>query len=65
VQKWEYQAVPMVIVNLGPRQIKDELNNWGADGWELISTLTMPPDPPKGPATAQLSAASREEIFLI
>lgn len=55
----------MVIVNLGPRQIKDELNNWGADGWELISTLTMPPDPPKGPATAQLSAASREEIFLI
>jgi hypothetical protein len=40
MQKWEYQAVPMVLANIGPKQIREELSKWGADGWELISTVT-------------------------
>jgi len=40
MQKWEYQNVPMVLANLGPKQMRDELNKWGAEGWEPVSTVT-------------------------
>lgn len=40
IQKWEYQAVPMVLKNLGPRQLTDELDKMAVEGWELILTVT-------------------------
>ena len=31
MQKWEYASVPLI-----PHAIKDILDNWGDDGWELV-----------------------------
>ena len=35
--KWEYQTVPLLIHNT-----KQILDNWGADGWELVSVIPGP-----------------------
>lgn len=36
--KWEYASVPIV-----PHVAQEILNNWGEDGWELVTVVT-PPD---------------------
>jgi hypothetical protein len=36
--KWEYSSVPVV-----PHIAKEILDNWGAEGWELVAVFT-PPD---------------------
>ncbi|MCA1840802.1 MAG: DUF4177 domain-containing protein [Actinobacteria bacterium] len=36
--KWEYASVPII-----PHVAQEILNNWGEDGWELV-TLISPPD---------------------
>ncbi len=36
--KWEYASVPLI-----PHVAKEILDNWGDDGWELI-TVFSPPD---------------------
>lgn len=36
--KWEYASVPVV-----PHVAKEILDNWGEDGWELVTVFT-PPD---------------------
>ncbi len=35
--KWEYVTVPLLI-----HATKQILDNWGADGWELVTVLTGP-----------------------
>lgn len=34
---WEYVTVPLIVHNT-----KAILDNWGADGWELVQVLVMP-----------------------
>jgi len=34
--KWEYASVPLIV-----HSIKEILDNWGADGWELVSVLEV------------------------
>ena len=36
--QWEYATVPII-----PHAAQEILNNWGADGWELV-TVFSPPD---------------------
>lgn len=36
--KWEYASVPII-----PHSAQEILNNWGEDGWELV-TIFSPPD---------------------
>lgn len=36
--KWEYASVPVL-----PHVAQEILNNWGEDGWELV-TMFSPPD---------------------
>lgn len=36
--KWEYASVPVI-----PHAVQEILNNWGEDGWELV-TIFSPPD---------------------
>ncbi len=40
MQKWEYASVPLI-----PHAIKDILDNWGDDGWELVQ-IYVPTDVP-------------------
>ncbi len=40
MQKWEYASVPLI-----PHAIKDILDNWGDDGWELVQ-IYAPTDVP-------------------
>ncbi len=34
---WEYATVPLIV-----HATKQILDQWGADGWELVQVLTMP-----------------------
>lgn len=34
---WEYVTAPLIVHNT-----KAILDNWGADGWELVQVLVMP-----------------------
>lgn len=34
MQKWEYAAVPLIV-----HAIKEILDNWGNQGWELVAVL--------------------------
>ncbi|MGQ0680054.1 MAG: hypothetical protein ACT4OM_10460 [Actinomycetota bacterium] len=36
--KWEYASVPLI-----PHAVKEILDSWGEDGWELV-TVFSPPD---------------------
>lgn len=36
--RWEYVSVPLI-----PHAAQEILNNWGEDGWELV-TVFSPPD---------------------
>lgn len=40
LQKWEYASVPLI-----PHAIKEILDNWGDDGWELVQ-IYNPTDVP-------------------
>jgi hypothetical protein len=40
VQKWEYASVPLI-----PHAIKEILDSWGDDGWELVQVYS-PTDVP-------------------
>ncbi|WP_168583199.1 hypothetical protein [Gephyromycinifex aptenodytis] len=35
--KWEYVTAPLIVHNT-----KAILDNWGADGWELVQVVVMP-----------------------
>lgn len=35
--RWEYATVPLVV-----HATKQILDNWGADGWELVTVVTGP-----------------------
>lgn len=35
--KWEYATVPLMV-----HATKQILDNWGADGWELVQVVAMP-----------------------
>src|SRR5262249_61170311 len=37
VQKWEYVTVPLLV-----HATKQILDNWGQDGWELVTVLPGP-----------------------
>lgn len=37
MQKWEYATAAVLI-----HATQQILNNWGADGWELVQVLAMP-----------------------
>ena len=36
--KWEYVTVPLLM-----HATKQILDNWGEDGWELVTVVTAPP----------------------
>ncbi|MDY2941091.1 MAG: DUF4177 domain-containing protein [Varibaculum sp.] len=40
MQKWEYATAPLLIHNT-----KAILDNWGSDGWELVTVLPGPNGP--------------------
>jgi hypothetical protein len=49
LQRWEYR-----VVFLGDRQYTSALNEYGRDGWELVSVISealtaVTPERPKGP----------------
>lgn len=35
--RWEYVTVPLIV-----HTTKAILDNWGADGWELVQVVVMP-----------------------
>ena len=35
MQKWEYATVPLI-----EHATQEILNNWGEDGWELVTVLS-------------------------
>lgn len=35
--KWEYATVPLMV-----HATKQILDNWGSDGWELVTVLALP-----------------------
>ena len=37
MQKWEYATVPLLV-----HATKQILDNWGDDGWELVSVIPGP-----------------------
>lgn len=37
MQKWEYATVPLIV-----HATKQILDQWGEDGWELVSVLPGP-----------------------
>jgi len=37
MQKWEYATVPLLV-----HVTKQILDNWGADGWELVAVIPGP-----------------------
>lgn len=37
MQQWEYASVPLI-----EHATQEILNNWGDDGWELVSVLQGP-----------------------
>jgi hypothetical protein len=37
MQKWEYATVPLLV-----HATKQILDNWGEDGWELVSVIPGP-----------------------
>jgi hypothetical protein len=37
MQKWEYSTVPLLV-----HATKQILDNWGQDGWELVSVVPGP-----------------------
>jgi hypothetical protein len=37
MQKWEYATVPLLV-----HATKQILDNWGEDGWELVSVVPGP-----------------------
>lgn len=39
IQKWEYATVPLLI-----HATKQILDQWGADGWELVQVVPGPGD---------------------
>ncbi len=42
--RWEYQVLRFPVqseVKFNPDEVKDNLNLWGAEGWELVSTETI------------------------
>ena len=42
MQKWEYATVPLLV-----HATKQILDNWGQDGWELVTVIPGPnPEPP-------------------
>ncbi|MGH2705046.1 MAG: hypothetical protein ACRDJ4_08120 [Actinomycetota bacterium] len=38
--RWEYATVPVI-----PHAAQEILNNWGADGWELVAVYAAPDTP--------------------
>jgi hypothetical protein len=38
--KWEYATVPLLV-----HATKQILDNWGADGWELVAVIPGPNNP--------------------
>jgi hypothetical protein len=40
MQKWEYVTVPLLT-----HATKQILDNWGSDGWELVSVIPGPGGP--------------------
>jgi hypothetical protein len=49
---WEYLTTPLMIHNTAAI-----LNNWGADGWELVQVVTGP----EGGLVAYLKREKKEE----
>ena len=37
MKKWEYASVPVL-----PHVAQEILNNWGEDGWDLVTVLQGP-----------------------
>jgi hypothetical protein len=40
--RWEYQAVPLALMDLRPKEWRDELKKRSVDGWDLVSTVKTP-----------------------
>jgi hypothetical protein len=38
--RWEYATVPVI-----PHSAQEILNNWGEDGWELVTVFAAPDVP--------------------
>jgi hypothetical protein len=38
----EYQAVPLALMNLEPKEWRDELKKRSVEGWDLVSTIKTP-----------------------
>lgn len=42
-QKWEYASVPIII-----HSVKEILDNWGDEGWELVTIVDVQETGPTG-----------------
>ena len=54
MQKWEYATVPLLV-----HATKQILDNWGQDGWELVTVI---PGPNPRAAGRLPQAARRESV---
>lgn len=42
-ERWEYASVPIII-----HSVKEILDNWGSDGWELVTIVDIEGTGPLG-----------------
>ncbi|MEV2279368.1 DUF4177 domain-containing protein [Nocardiopsis sp. NPDC050513] len=55
--KWEYQTVALL-----SHATKQILDNWGADGWELVSVVPAPLPEGTDPRNQQYVAYMKREL---
>ncbi len=57
LSKWEYQTVALL-----SHATKQILDNWGADGWELVSVVPAPLPEGTDPRNQQYVAYMKREL---